>query len=299
MKKYLIEGFDWNLLHFFVALADSKNYAAAEKVLGIPYKSIHKKIVMLEESVGSKLVERHTKGIIKLTPVGVSIYNKMSNIFTLSKSIFSTEKEERLFNSLSIATTYGTSVMFLAYKLKEIVNAYPNVSLHINTNYTDYSQSLNENDISIYPDIKHSDKFSKRTLKKIKFGLYVSKDYFETNPLIKNKKDLIDHNLIGYAAQQNILFSESDDFLLNVAKCGLPKNKTVDFKVNFSATLGEFVACSQGLGVALLYADSPFTKMFNVKRILPDVFLEDTLYMYYNENNLSTPISEIYDILKK
>ncbi len=54
--------FDWNDLRYFLAVARTGSTIAASKALGVNQSTVQRRLAILEESVGCKLVERHPTG---------------------------------------------------------------------------------------------------------------------------------------------------------------------------------------------------------------------------------------------
>ena len=54
--------FDWDDLRYFLAVARTGSTIAASKALGVNQSTVQRRLAILEESVGCKLVERHPTG---------------------------------------------------------------------------------------------------------------------------------------------------------------------------------------------------------------------------------------------
>jgi DNA-binding transcriptional LysR family regulator len=61
--------FDWNDLRYFLAVARTGSTIAAAKELGVNQSTVQRRLAILEEKVGRKLVERHPTGY-RLTHLG-------------------------------------------------------------------------------------------------------------------------------------------------------------------------------------------------------------------------------------
>lgn len=64
---------DLNDLQFFVAVVVNRGFSAASRVLGVPKSRVSRRIALLEERLGVRLLDRTTRGL-GLTQVGQLVY---------------------------------------------------------------------------------------------------------------------------------------------------------------------------------------------------------------------------------
>jgi len=64
---------DLNDLQFFVAVVVNRGFSAASRVLGVPKSRVSRRIALLEERLGVRLLDRTTRGL-GLTQVGQQVY---------------------------------------------------------------------------------------------------------------------------------------------------------------------------------------------------------------------------------
>lgn len=61
--------FDWDDLRYFLAVAHAASTTAAAKALGVNQSTVQRRLAMLEERIGHKLIERHPTGC-QLSEIG-------------------------------------------------------------------------------------------------------------------------------------------------------------------------------------------------------------------------------------
>jgi DNA-binding transcriptional LysR family regulator len=64
---------DFNDLHFFAAVVTHRGFSAAARALGLPKSRVSRRIALLEERLGVRLLDRTTRGI-GLTEVGQQVF---------------------------------------------------------------------------------------------------------------------------------------------------------------------------------------------------------------------------------
>jgi DNA-binding transcriptional LysR family regulator len=64
---------DLNDLQFFVAVVINRGFSAASRVLGVPKSRVSRRIALLEERLGVRLLDRTTRGL-GLTQVGQQVF---------------------------------------------------------------------------------------------------------------------------------------------------------------------------------------------------------------------------------
>jgi DNA-binding transcriptional LysR family regulator len=65
--------YDLNDLYFFAQVVDHKGFAAAGRALGLPKSKLSRRIALLEERLGVRLIQRSTRRFA-VTDVGADYY---------------------------------------------------------------------------------------------------------------------------------------------------------------------------------------------------------------------------------
>src|SRR5260221_14503841 len=64
---------DFNDLQFFAAVVLNRGFSAAARVLGVPKSRVSRRVALLEERLGVRLLDRTTRGL-GLTQVGQQVF---------------------------------------------------------------------------------------------------------------------------------------------------------------------------------------------------------------------------------
>ena len=64
---------DFNDLQFFAAVVNHRGFSAAARVLGVPKSRISRRVALLEERLGVRLLDRTTRAL-GLTQVGQQVF---------------------------------------------------------------------------------------------------------------------------------------------------------------------------------------------------------------------------------
>ena len=65
--------FDLNNLHFFVLVVERRGFTAAADALGVPKSRVSRHVAELEESLGTRLLQRNSRKL-ELTEAGSEFY---------------------------------------------------------------------------------------------------------------------------------------------------------------------------------------------------------------------------------
>ncbi|MCS3903663.1 LysR family cys regulon transcriptional activator [Methylohalomonas lacus] len=115
-----------------VARHDLNVSATAEKLF-TSQPGISKQIRMLEDELGVQIFQRSGKHLTEVTPAGEAIIDKCSEILAGVDSIkqIALEHSDQKAGSLSIATTHTQARYVLPPVIKDFMERYPAVSLHM------------------------------------------------------------------------------------------------------------------------------------------------------------------------
>ena len=76
---------DLNDLQFYAMVVEHGGFAAAERALGVPKSRLSRRITLLEERLGARLLQRSSRRLV-LTSVGERFYERCQAIVTLGES---------------------------------------------------------------------------------------------------------------------------------------------------------------------------------------------------------------------
>lgn len=122
--------YDPALLRSFVAVAETRSFAGAGRLLGISQSTVSQQVRRLEEAVGRRLVARDTHSVA-LTPDGEAMLGFARKILDLNRQV------ERYFAGAELRGTlrFGASEDFVLSRLAEVLSDFarrnPSVDLEI------------------------------------------------------------------------------------------------------------------------------------------------------------------------
>lgn len=203
----------------FYAVANTGNISKAAKALYISQPAISKSIQKLEESVGTKLFSRSSRGVT-LTPEGELLYEHVKSAFeTLTLG------EEKLRRSIQLGIGHlsiGVSSTLCKYLLlpylKDFIKQYPHINISISCQSTNHTLKLLEEekiDIGLIgkPDSLKSINFY--PLQEIEDIFVATKDYLH-NLKVRGvpRNRILQNSTLMLLDKENMTRQYIDDYLL-------------------------------------------------------------------------------------
>lgn len=229
----------------FYAVANAGNISRAAKELYISQPAISKSIQKLEESVGTKLFVRSSRGVA-LTPEGELLYTHVKSAFdTLHVG------EEKLRRSIALGVghlTIGASSTLCKYLLlpylKDFIKEYPYINISIDCHSTHHTLRLLEEDkidIGLVGKPEAAKNIYFRPLQEIQDTFVATRDYLGNlksrdipqNQILQNstlmlldKENMTRQYIDNYLLEQQITIQDSlevssMDLLIEFSKIGL------------------------------------------------------------------------------
>lgn len=188
-------------LAIFVKVAQQKSISNAAKLLGINYTTVSRRIKMLEESFGQRLLsaDRH---IFTLTNFGQQLYNLIINDIPILDLIH--QKITNLISStdvpnglLKVQLPVGISLYLISPFLHKFMELYPNIDLQITYENNDVDVVNKEIDIALLTHITQYNWQKSRLIAVHPIRLYCSKIYADNYGIPYSPEDLKDHLVTG------------------------------------------------------------------------------------------------------
>lgn len=183
MNSISFENINYDSIKYFISVAETGSLSKAAYSLRISQSALSQSMKNLEDSLGVKLFNRNTRGII-LTPEGISFYEevKVGNDYFENAIIQMTRMKKFDFSkTFRISVTGSLQTIILAPVMREILNKYPKINFEILTFSTEYNvvDKLQNSEIDL-AIIKASDHFAAKeiVIKKLNEFHY----YFTYNP---------------------------------------------------------------------------------------------------------------------
>ena len=282
---------DWDKIRLFFEVAEAGNFTRASEKLGLNQSSVSRQIGALERDLKVPLFHRHARGLL-LTEHGDVLYRAAIDVnrrLELTRQLL-TETSERPAGDLKVTATVGIGGIWLAQRITEFLDAYPEVNIQLILTNDELDLSMREADVAIRLRRPAQPDLIQRRLFTIHYHAYASNAYVERFGEPETVADLDRHRIVCLGGDQPA-------FILNLHRLTTmgrnPKDPRPDrFMVNDSLALRRAIESGTGIGMAPDYAMGGNT---NVKRVLRDVEMP-TLdsYLVYPEELRSVARVQIF-----
>lgn len=257
---------DWDKLRIFQAAADAGSFTHAGETLGLSQSAVSRQVGALETDLGAPLFHRHARGLI-LTEQGEMLLGAVRDVVLKLDAVRSRliDSRERPTGELRFTSTLGIGTYWLAPRLSEFVDLYPEVKLQLLLSDEDLDLGMREADVALRLREPSQPDLIRRRLFTVHFHAYASADYLKKHPQPRTVADLDHHRLIAFGAPTATHLLYDLNSLLGLGRD--PKNPRVP-QVSIN-NLGAMVrAVEQGVGVGVLpdYVVLPGTTLV---RLLP------------------------------
>lgn len=131
-QKTRVRGFDLWQLECFCAVSRTGNFTKAAEDLGIAQPSLSEQIAKLEQFLGAALFERLNRRV-ELTPVGEAILGKAQALLEDAAALpdYFDRAREGVRGPLRVGAIPTILPYFLAPRLREFTDRYPEIDLHV------------------------------------------------------------------------------------------------------------------------------------------------------------------------
>jgi DNA-binding transcriptional LysR family regulator len=190
---------DWDKLRVFHAVADAGSFTHAGDTLNLSQSAVSRQVSTLEQSLGTPLFHRHARGLI-LTEQGETLYETAHNVFAQLAKVQTqlAENKERPQGPLKVSSTVAFGSVFLASRMKEFVNRYPDIDVSLVLADTEVDLSMREADVAIRMTPPTQPDLVQRHLMKLRYRVYAAPEYLQQHGMPKLPKDLDMHQIVVY-----------------------------------------------------------------------------------------------------
>jgi len=188
---------DWDKLRVFHAVAEAGSFTHAGDTLNLSQSAVSRQISALEEALQVPLFHRHARGLI-LTEQGEALNRTVREVFAklaMTEALL-TESREKPAGRLKVTTTVGFGSSWLAPRLHDFLEAYPDVSISLLLDDSDLDLAMREADVAIRMHPPKQPDLVQRHLMTIEWHLYASAEYLKKNGVPQRAEDLDAHKLV-------------------------------------------------------------------------------------------------------
>jgi DNA-binding transcriptional LysR family regulator len=236
--------FNWDDVRFFLAVVRENKITAAARTLGCDHTTVGRRILALEDALGTKLFDRSNSGYM-LTKRGetfVPVAEAMERDALIAQSEM-LSWDVSLQGAVRIGAPDGFSSYFLAPRLGAFVKHHPEVEVQIIAMPRIFSLSRREVDVAILLARPSEGRLMARKVTDYKLGLFATNDYLATAPKIRRLADLALHPFIGYTEEH--IFAPELDYLKDLGA-------NINVPIKSSNLIAQFNAARSGLGICIL-----------------------------------------------
>ncbi len=286
---------DWDKLRIFHTVAEAGSFTHAGDLLNLSQSAVSRQVSALEESLRTTLFRRHARGLI-LTEQGELLYQTARDVFAklaMAEAML-TDAKEKPRGELKVSTTIGLGSTWLTPRIREFIEAYPDINVNMLLTDGEVDLTMREADIAIRLWPPTQPDLVQRKLMTVHFHLYASPDYVKRRGMPKSAEDLDKHSLIVYGDDTPNPVRASDWLMELGANPDKPRRPVL--KVN--NIYGLLQAVESGLGIGAL-PDYIVQGHSQPVRILDDIAGPkfDTFFVYPEELRNSKRITVFRDFL--
>jgi len=260
---------DWDKLRVFHAVAEAGSFTHAGDTLNLSQSAVSRQISALEEALQVPLFHRHARGLI-LTEQGEALNRTVREVFAklaMTEALL-TESKEKPAGRLKVTTTVGFGSMWLAPRLQEFLETYPEVPPK-------------------QPDLVQ------RHLMTIQWHICASPEYLKQYGVPQRAEDLDAHRLV--------LFGDYHPPVGDInwlAETGRRPGNPRRALLEVNSTHAVLLAIRSGLGIGAL-PDFAMVDNTDLVRILPDLKGPkiDVFFVYPEELRNSKRVAVFRDFL--
>ncbi len=261
-----MSALDWDKLRIFHAVAEAGSLTHAGESLGLSQSAVSRQIGALETQLNATLFHRHARGLI-LTEQGELLYRTARDIFSrlaVTEAMIADAKDKPS-GELCVTTTVAFGTVWLAPRLKEFMDLYPDIRIEMVVDDRELDLSMREADVAIrmwkptQADLIH------RKLLTVHNHVYASVDYVTRHGAPQTIEDLDRHHLIVYGEEAPAHFNNIN-WLLKVGDPVAPRDPIL----TVNNVYGVMQSMASGLGVAAL-PDYMVEGNPRIVRVMPNV----------------------------
>src|SRR4030088_1804770 len=243
---------DWDAAKVFVEVVRRGSFRSAAERLELSINVVRRRIDDFEQQIGARLFTRDVHGT-RLTDEGSRVVSAVERMEAASFDLL--RAGESVANTLAgevrVAVTEGLGTFWLAPRLVEFQQSFPNILVDLHCAMRSADVSRHEADVAI-----HLSRPTALDVKLVRLGrmhlmFFASEKYLEARGVPKTPEDLLKHRLVLQVADETAAKETFDSWFPGHAQQDLLVMKTNVSSANYWA-----VANGAGIGVFPTYASA-------------------------------------------
>lgn len=269
---------DWDKLRVFHASAQAGSFTHAAETLNLSQSAISRQVSALEHELGVPLFNRHARGLV-LTEQGELLFSTAHDVLLKLEGVKSrlTESKDRPSGSLRVNTTVGLGTGWLAGRVHEFMELYPDIQLQLVFSNEELDLARREADCAIRLRQPQQPDLIQRRLFTVHFHLYASPSYVNQHGKPSSIADLANHRLVTFG-EPVVQFLRDVNWLETITGPDGEKLKA-SLQINDIQSIKR--AVQRGAGIAML-PDYVVEKAARLVQLLPEIDAPsfDTYFCY-------------------
>src|SRR5712672_1994962 len=241
---------DWDAARVFLEVVRCGSFRSAAERLGLSINAVRRRIDDFERQIGATLFTRDVHGT-RLTDEGSLVVSAVERMEAASFDLLRASKSvtHTLSGEVRVAVTEGLGTFWLAPRLVEFQQSFPNILVDLHCAMRSADVSRHEADVAI-----HLSRPTALDVKLVRLGrmhlmFFASEKYLEARGVPKTPEDLLKHRLVLQVADQTAAKESFESFFPGYSQRDLLVMKTNVSSANYWA-----VANGAGIGVFPSYA---------------------------------------------
>jgi DNA-binding transcriptional LysR family regulator len=271
---------DWDKLRIFNAAAEAGSFTHAGEVLGLSQSAVSRQVSALELDLQTPLFHRHARGLI-LTEQGEQLFRTVQDVVQklAATRMRLTDSRDRPHGELRITTTVGIGTNWLAPRLGEFVELYPDITVNVILSDDDLDLGMREADMAIRVREPQQPDLIRRRLFTMHFHAYASPAYVKRHGQPRSLEDLDKHRILIYGASAGNYLNNINSLQYTGRDSRAPRVSALTIN-NLTAVRN---AVTAGVGIAVL-PDYLVQNQSELLRILPEADMpEMECFLVYPE----------------
>jgi DNA-binding transcriptional LysR family regulator len=285
---------DWDKLRVFHAVAEAGSFTHAGETLNLSQSAVSRQISALEEALQVPLFHRHARGLI-LTEQGETLNRTVREVFAklaMTEAML-TESKEKPTGKLKVTTTIAFGSTWLAPRIKDFLEHYPEISLSVVLDDQDLDLAMREADVAIRMHPPRQPDLIQRHLMTMSWNLMASPDYLKRMGVPERAEDLDQHRLLVFGDYRAPV--PDINWVLDAGKRqGITRRPVLEV----NSIYGLLLAVKSGLGIAAI-PDYMVEETRELVRVLPEIKAPkvEAYFVYPEELRNSKRVSVFRDFL--
>ncbi|MBV1703559.1 MAG: LysR family transcriptional regulator [Hyphomicrobiales bacterium] len=241
---------DWDKLRIFLAAADAGSFTHAGEALGLSQSAVSRQVSALEADLEAPLFHRHARGLI-LTEQGEMLRRTAQDVMLKLDAVKArlNDSREKPNGELRVTATLGVGTNWLAPRLGEFMDLYPDIRIKLHLADDDLDLSMREADVALRLREPVQADLIRRRLFTVHFHAYASPAYLQRHGQPHSVEDLDRHRVVGYLGDPGRFLPLSLNTLLQVGR-DQRQPRTPAYVVNNLTAIVQSV--KGGAGIAML-----------------------------------------------